>query len=299
MAVYDSIIISTMQTIFKCAPAMKVSKTGSAVDVDLDAQYRSQQVLRDGTIVQSGHYNSLLSSGLDFESLVKIHNEAVERVDTTTWDDDPEPPILERQISTNSTTPLSSSCESTASYFPPSFDPKPDPAPLPRPSSQSLMSPLFVAPTLESEGSLKLIEDEERATGCVSRGVYKLYLTTAYGGANVLFLVLSQVVWQFFQISGDYWVAYKTSATRSEPAQEFEPLQFLEVYAELAFASVLCVLIRSTLVAFTGLITSQDFYLKMLHSVFRAPMSFFDTTPTGRMLSRVSTCSCPPVCREQ
>ncbi|KAG0624015.1 hypothetical protein M758_3G218000 [Ceratodon purpureus] len=256
-------------------------------------------VMRDGAIVQSGQYESLLSVGLDFESLVKIHNEALERVDdlslvtTTSWDHDPEySPFLESQISTNSTTPLSSSCESTASYFPPSsetLNPKPDPNPLRRPSSQSLMTPLFVTPTFESEGSLKLIEDEERATGCISGGVYKLYLTTAYGGAIALFLVFTQVVWQFFQISGDYWVAFKTSGTTVEPAQEFEALQFLAVYTELAIACVLCVLIRSTLVAFTGLLTSQKFYLKMLHGVFRAPMSFFDSTPTGRMLSRAST----------
>ena len=265
--------------------------------------------MRDGAIVQSGQYESLLSVGLDFESLVKIHNEALERVDdlslvtTTSWDHDPEySPFLESQISTNSTTPLSSSCESTASYFPPSsetLNPKPDPNPLRRPSSQSLMTPLFVTPTFESEGSLKLIEDEERATGCISGGVYKLYLTTAYGGAIALFLVFTQVVWQFFQISGDYWVAFKTSGTTVEPAQEFEALQFLAVYTELAIACVLCVLIRSTLVAFTGLLTSQKFYLKMLHGVFRAPMSFFDSTPTGRMLSRVSACGCPSICSEE
>lgn len=252
-------------------------------------------VMRDGTVVQSGQYESLLSAGLDFESLVKIHNEALEKVDnltlatTTSWDDDLAE-YLEPQTSTNSTTPLSSSCESTASYFPPSLETlnlTPDPTPLSRPSSQSLMNPLFVTPTSESEGSLKLIEDEERATGCVSGGVYKLYITTAYGGAIALVLVFSQVVWQFFQISGDYWVAYKTSATRVEPGN-FEPLQFLAVYAELATASVVCVLIRSLLVAFTGLLTSQEFYLKMLHGVFKAPMSFFDSTPTGRMLSRAS-----------
>lgn len=256
--------------------------------------------MRDGTIVQSGPYESLLSAGLDFGSLVKIHTEALEKVDdltlttTTTWDHDFEySPCLEPQISTNPTTPLSSSCESTASYFPPSLEtpnPRPNPNALSRPSSQSLTSPLFVTPSSESEGSLKLIEDEERATGCVGGGVYRLYLTTAYGGAIALILVLSQVLWQFFQISGDYWVASQTSTATADAG--FEPVLFLAVYAELAVACVVCVLVRSTLVAFAGLLTSQKFYLKMLHGVFRAPMSFFDGTPTGRMLSRVR-CGCP------
>jgi hypothetical protein len=88
-----------------------VSKTALAVYVDLDAQNRTQQVMRDGTVVQSGQYESLLSAGLDFESLVKIHNEALEKVDdltlatTTSWDDDLAEfsPYLEPQTSTNST----------------------------------------------------------------------------------------------------------------------------------------------------------------------------------------------------
>lgn len=265
---------------------------------DHDFEIELEQVMRDGTIVQSSQYQELLESGLDFESLVKIHNKTLESVDdlaiianSSSWD--------EGHPST-SITPLSSSCESSsASYFPQSLETSRDAAAMShcdllRPSSQPLMSPLFVAPTYNvdapAEGnSLKLIEDEERATGCVSGGVYRLYLTTACGGTIALVLVLSQVVWQFFQISSDYWVAYQTSA----PAQEYQPLQFLAVYAELSIACVLCVLIRSSLVAFTGLLTSQEFYLKMLRGVFNAPMAFFDTTPTGRMLSRVRS-NCPP-----
>ncbi|KAK9015948.1 hypothetical protein V6N11_007035 [Hibiscus sabdariffa] len=44
----------------------------------------------------------------------------------------------------------------------------------------------------------------------------------------------------------------------------------------------------AVLVATFGLAAAQKLFLNMLRSVFRAPMSFFDSTPAGRILNRVS-----------
>jgi ABC-type multidrug transport system fused ATPase/permease subunit len=129
--------------------------------------------------------------------------------------------------------------------------------------------------------STKLIEEEERSTGHVSLGVYWLYLTAAFGGAIALAVVVIQCVWQALLVSGDYWVAHQTGL------QHFNPYRFISVYSILAFACAFCVLARAILIAFMSLTTSQGFYLRMLRSLFRAPMSFFDTTPLGRILSRV------------
>ncbi|KAK4407016.1 ABC transporter C family member 4 [Sesamum angolense] len=49
------------------------------------------------------------------------------------------------------------------------------------------------------------------------------------------------------------------------------------------------VLLRSILAAVMGLKTSQIFFQQILHSILHAPMSFFDTTPSGRILTRAST----------
>ncbi|RVX19100.1 ABC transporter C family member 5 [Vitis vinifera] len=45
---------------------------------------------------------------------------------------------------------------------------------------------------------------------------------------------------------------------------------------------------KAVLVATFGLEAAQKLFVKMLRSVFRAPMSFFDSTPAGRILNRVS-----------
>ncbi|GMP62268.1 hypothetical protein CsSME_00024430 [Camellia sinensis var. sinensis] len=63
----------------------------------------------------------------------------------------------------------------------------------------------------------------------------------------------------------------------------------LLVYTLLAVGSSICVLIRAMLVAIAGILTSQKLFTNMLHSILSAPMEFFDSTPTGRILNRVST----------
>jgi len=46
-------------------------------------------------------------------------------------------------------------------------------------------------------------------------------------------------------------------------------------------------MITTIIVTFLGLQSAQAFFNKMFDSILRAPMSFFDTTPSGRILSRV------------
>jgi ABC-type multidrug transport system fused ATPase/permease subunit len=100
----------------------------------------------------------------------------------------------------------------------------------------------------------------------------------------LIVLLIIQIVWQALQIGGDTWVAYGASPDGDDSSQN---ARFVVVYAIIALCNGLTVLLRSTLLAYIGLSTAQSFYLRMLRSLFRAPMSFFDTTPTGRILSRV------------
>lgn len=207
--------------------------------------------MRDGMIVQSGKYNELLESGMDFTALVAAHETSMELVEEAgpaiTSENSPRLP--------ESAQPFSANGEDK-----------------------------FEEQSKSSKESSKLIKEEERETGRVSIQVYKQYCTEAYGWWGVAAALLLSVAWQGSIMASDYWLAYETS---EEHAMSFNPSLFINIYSIIAAVSVVLIIVRSFTVTKLGLKTAQIFFSQILHSILHAPMSFFDTTPSGRILSRV------------
>ncbi|KAG6548704.1 hypothetical protein Mapa_009859 [Marchantia paleacea] len=264
-------------------------------------------VMRDGGIAQSGTYDYLHEQGLDFSALVDAHNEslssheAAARNASAASEDFLETENSDLFYSTLDMLEPSSAGQLTTSVGNSSIQEA-----LTALSQQLLTEqerdgddqktrtqrradhasdckPALAPPASESA---RLIEEEERGKGQVGFAVYWAYVTKVLFGSHVILLLLVQTGWQALQIGSDYWLANSTS---TESQQSFDSSRFMEVYAELAVGSGLFVLARAILVAFSGLKTSQKFFQDMIRSVFRAPMSFFDTTPSGRLLTRSST----------
>lgn len=202
-------------------------------------------------IVQSGKYNDLLSIGTDFETLVAAHETSMESVENSTAEADESRPLLRK----------SSSKHSEANGENKAVD---------KPSTD--------------KGSSKLIQDEERETGRVGWQVYKVYCTEAFGWWGVAVVLVLSIAGQLSSMSSDYWLAYETS---DENAKSFDSSVFISVYAILACISLVLVGFRSFGTIFLGLKTASVFFSQILDCILHAPMSFFDTTPSGRVLSRV------------
>ncbi|KAG0449852.1 hypothetical protein HPP92_027069 [Vanilla planifolia] len=83
-------------------------------------------------------------------------------------------------------------------------------------------------------------------------------------------------------------MVWASPTTTDEPGKIGLGLLF-SVYVALSVGSALGVLVRAMLLGIAGLLTSQKLFEGMLHCLLRAPMSFFDSTPTGRILNRAST----------
>ena len=213
------------------------------------------QVMRDGMIVQSGKYNDLLESGMDFKALVAAHETSMELVEEAgpaiTSENSPKLP--------QSPQPFSNHGEANG---------------VDKSGDQSK----------SNKESSKLIKDEERETGKVSFQVYKQYCTEAYGWSGLAGVLLLSLAWQGSLMASDYWLAYETS---EKHAKSFNASLFITNYSIIAAVSVLLIVIRSFTVTKLGLKTAQIFFSQILHSILHAPMSFFDTTPSGRILSRV------------
>ncbi|KAH7678707.1 Xenobiotic-transporting ATPase protein [Dioscorea alata] len=142
-----------------------------------------------------------------------------------------------------------------------------------------------ISPKTE-KGTSKLIEEEERETGHVSWNVYKVYITEAWGWWGVVIVLGISIVWQVSLMSSDYWLAYVTS---EQNVVSFSPSLFIEVYCIIVAVSLVVVAVRSFLISYLGLKTAQIFFEQMLNCISHASMSFFDTTPSGRILTRAST----------
>ncbi|BBN11596.1 protein MpABCC13 [Marchantia polymorpha subsp. ruderalis] len=230
-------------------------------------------VMRDGAIVQSGKYEDLLMCGTDFEALVDAHDAAMEKVEKRVTSTGATPEAFEvdlMKLTRNTSGTWQDITPGYTSHAEDIYSPESDDIAEPHPSC--------------SRPSGKLTDDEHKETGRVSWCVYWLYLTRAYGTKLLVIFIVVQIVWQIFQISGDYWVAYGLGGTETD-----DELRFITIYGAFAMSCGLCVIIRSMLIGFLGLRTAQSFFMGMLQSLFKAPMSFFDTTPNGRILSRATT----------
>jgi ATP-binding cassette, subfamily C (CFTR/MRP), member 1 len=138
-----------------------------------------------------------------------------------------------------------------------------------------------VAPSKKA-GSSKLIQEEETESGRVSWRVYKLYVTQAWGWWGFLVFLAMSLLSEGSSMASNYWLSYETSG-----GTIFDASIFLTVYVLIVAATILFEMISTLVVTFSGLKSAQAFFNKMFNSILRAPMSFFDTTPSGRILSRV------------
>lgn len=126
--------------------------------------------------------------------------------------------------------------------------------------------------------------EEERESGQVKWHVYHTFVTSAYKGALVPVLLLCQVLFQGLQMSSNYWIAW---ATEKEDRVSRENL--IGVFILLSASSSVFVLGRAVLLTTIAIKTAQKLFLGMVTSITRAPMSFFDSTPSSRILNRVSS----------
>nr|CAD1822253.1 unnamed protein product [Ananas comosus var. bracteatus] len=129
----------------------------------------------------------------------------------------------------------------------------------------------------------QLIKKEERETGDTGLKPYMQYLSQNKGYLYASLAALCHLIFVSGQISQNSWMA----ANIQNP--NVSTLKLIEVYLGIGFGTVIFLFGRSLFVVVLGLETSKSLFSQLLNSLFRAPMSFFDSTPLGRILSRVSS----------
>lgn len=128
-----------------------------------------------------------------------------------------------------------------------------------------------------------LMQQEERATASVSWSVYGAFIRasgTLFNLPIVLFLLLLS---QGTNIMTSLWLSYWTSGKFGLATGVY-----LGVFAGLGFLQGLMMFLFSISVTILGTQSSKIMLKQAISRVLRAPMSFFDTTPLGRIMNRFS-----------
>ncbi|CAH7216168.1 Abcc10 [Phodopus roborovskii] len=182
-------------------------------------------------------------------------------------------------------------------------------------------------PEAEENASGRLVQEESKCTGAVALHVYGAYWR-AMGSGLAIATLLSLLLMQATRNGADWWLSYwlsrlKTARNSSKEgpapsspgsAADFSlPLLlsssrnfyiplcraasngssdvhfYLTVYAAIAGANSLCTLLRAVLFAAGALQAAVTLHHRPLHRLLTAPVTFFDSTPSGRVLNRFSS----------
>ncbi|KAL0574913.1 hypothetical protein V5O48_007057 [Marasmius crinis-equi] len=129
-----------------------------------------------------------------------------------------------------------------------------------------------------------LMQDEERNTGAVTWATYGNYFRHAGSIAWAPFILFLLALTQSSEVGNNLTLGFWTSLS----IKGFDNGDYMALYAGFGAAQALFTYIISYAVAIIGVHASFSMFRAALNSVLRSPVSFFDTTPMGRILSRLS-----------
>lgn len=128
-----------------------------------------------------------------------------------------------------------------------------------------------------------LMQQEERAQASVSWGVYGAYISASGSLINAPFVIFVLLLSQGANIMTSLWLSYWTSDKYG-----FSTGVYIAIYAGLGVAQAVLMFLFSVTLSILGTNSSKYMLHKAVTRVLRAPMSFFDTTPLGRITNRFS-----------
>nr|XP_018261799.1 ATP-binding cassette transporter [Kwoniella dejecticola CBS 10117]OBR83957.1 ATP-binding cassette transporter [Kwoniella dejecticola CBS 10117] len=160
--------------------------------------------------------------------------------------------------------------------------------------------------TSEVKLDKQLVAAETSGQGMVGFGTYWLYFKSMGSGLFWFIVIFAFIGSQILQIANNTWI--KEWANSNDRASSLLPsvreaaqrelhnqltkqrstLFYLTVYWGISACYVLAVAARVGITFFGALTASQELYSKLVRRILGAKMRFFDSTPSGRIMNRLS-----------
>ena len=128
-----------------------------------------------------------------------------------------------------------------------------------------------------------LMQKEERAVNSVSWSVWGAYIKASGWWGMWPLIGLSLVLSQGSNIATSLWLSWWVSNKWG-----WSTGAYVGMYVALGVCQAMLMFLFATILSTAGTNASKSLLHKALTSVLRAPMSFFDTTPLGRITNRFS-----------
>ncbi|XP_054721334.1 multidrug resistance-associated protein 1-like [Uloborus diversus] len=216
--------------------------------------------MKEGHIVEMGTYDELMSKENYFAAFIKEHanlstvDEGVKKYERS----------LSRLIST----------DSTASEV----------------SMESMRSGDKNAKLLDIVPDIgRLVEDETMEVGGVKQGIYLNYIKHV-GWLYFILATLGYIGFVTIQAGGTIWVAKWTSdPIINGTEQKSQTIWRISVYGAILMCEAISTCMGVTVLVYGSTKASELYHKEMLSCVLKCPMSFFDSTPMGRVMNRFTT----------
>ena len=152
-------------------------------------------------------------------------------------------------------------------------------------SASNGSSGVFAA--IASLGRGRQTTSETRLKGTVRVAVYGAYIRALGGWAIALALLLLFAASTACSLGASAYMSVWVSSVDETTSKE-ENLRFLGSYAGISAGSLAVLIVLRVGIALAGVSASRQLHNSLADAVLRLPVSFFDTTPIGRVLIRFS-----------
>eukprot|EP01125_Pyxidicula_operculata_P021279 TRINITY_DN812_c2_g1_i1.p1 TRINITY_DN812_c2_g1~~TRINITY_DN812_c2_g1_i1.p1 ORF type:complete len:1539 (-),score=311.37 TRINITY_DN812_c2_g1_i1:20-4636(-) len=233
-------------------------------------------VLTAGSVTEVGTYKELISRNGNFAKLIQeLENDASKRMENDEENEEEEIQEIVDDDDQVNTSPLKSSSTLLRSSSSLKKSQKSDDK-----SSTSSSS----SGSENQKG--KLISNEGRTEGTITFKTYIDYFRECGGVAMGVFVLFMFGLSQGASAASDWWLSKWTDDEQAGLTNSTGPWYYLGIYAGIGSGFAVINFVRMIVLFFTGIYGASVIHNKMLGKVMRSPVSFFDTTPSGRIMNR-------------
>ncbi|KAK2954766.1 Multidrug resistance-associated protein [Blattamonas nauphoetae] len=228
-------------------------------------------LLHNGHVVAQGRYAELREQGINFdEFMIQDEKKEKEKINKV------EPTVAPQEDAENTST----SDAVLANVNENDTDSTNQSSSIPSPSTAA--SP-FEDQDRAEQAARQMMTEEEQSTGSISVRTYFRFVATMMPAWLIPFAMLFGIIVESITVFQSYWLGIVPEPTL------FAPLTFtwkLGIYGLLTVLSVLFLLMYACVVSCSTRRSNRIIHQRLLRHVMHCPVSFFDTTPLGRVINR-------------